>query len=137
MAVHAALSVEEYGNPAELADRLGIPVARIKMILTSLKQMGLAAERGGKWLMLNKDLHLPAGHCMNQVSHRNWRDRACVDVERDRATSVHYTSVFAMSRSDAEKLRAMTLEMIESSRALIKPSPSEVVYCLLYDFFEV
>jgi hypothetical protein len=87
--------------------------------------------------MLNCDIHLPASHFMNSVSHRNWRERANWDVELGKNESLHYTSVFAISRGDAEILRSFILKVIEKSRSIIKPSPSEEVYCMLCDFFEV
>jgi uncharacterized protein (TIGR02147 family) len=137
MTVHVSLCVEKYSTVQGLSERFKIGSDRIRHILESLRAMGLAKEERGKWRMTETEIHLPAGHFMNNISHRNWRDKACLEASEDRAESVHYSSVFSLSRTDAEKLRHMILKFIDQSRETIKASPSEEVFCMLCDFFEV
>lgn len=137
MAIPSALEVGSYSTPEALAKRFGRSQETIEHALRALDRMGLAKARAGIWKANRVDRHLPAKNFMNSVSHRNWRDRALLDIDRQTPDSLHYTSVFSMSRVESEALRTRILEWIEGARELIKPSPSEEVYCMLCDFFEV
>jgi hypothetical protein len=43
----------------------------------------------------------------------------------------------ALSKSDVLKVRALIPHWIEQARGISDPSPSEAVYCLNLDWFEV
>lgn len=137
MAIHAAVGVEKFSDLPSLVSRFGLPRERVLTVLESLQRMGLVEKSGNFWQMTQQNVHLSARNFMNGVSHRNWRDRACADVEKEHSNSLHYTSVFTVSRSDAERIRGQILQMIEASRKSIQDSPSEEVYCMLCDLFEV
>jgi uncharacterized protein (TIGR02147 family) len=137
MAIHAAVEIEKFSDPESIVNRFGLPREKVLEVLESLQRMGLVEKSGNSWRMSKQNVHLSARSFMNGVSHRNWRDRACADVEKERANSLHYTSVFTVSRSDAERIRSQVLQMIEASRKVIQDSPSEEVFCMLCDLFEV
>lgn len=137
LAVHMCLSVESLQSDEAIAKRLGVSTQYIQRILKQLQLYGLAKEKAGRWIAVKKGTHLSSGSFMTEVNHANWRNRAIIDVQRDPSAWVHYTSVFSMSKVDAEVLRTMILEFIERTRKLIRPSPEEEVYCMLMDFFEI
>ena len=74
---------------------------------------------------------------MTETNHANWRRRAVIDISKLDAKSIHYTSVFSMSRSDAEQLRQLILEAIVAWRAMIPPSLEEDAICVNLDFFAI
>ncbi len=137
MATHIALSIDSYQTQQSLAKRLNLTPQKVRDILEQLREFGFASEKYGKWTTTGKSLHLSETSFMNEMSHRNWRQQAMLDVESEKSSSLHYSSVFAMSKSDAQKLRNSILNMIQDSRELIEASPSEELFCFICDFFEV
>ncbi len=136
MAIHRALAVDRYQRPSSLAERFNVSTQSIIKVLEKLKEANLVVEENGIWSSSQVNVHLPETSYMNEVSHRNWRHRALIDIEKENQRAVHYTSIFSMSLEDAERLRAKLLQVIQETRELIEPSPSEEVFCLTCDFFE-
>ena len=74
---------------------------------------------------------------MSQVNHSNWRQRAILDLQKADETGVHYTSVFAVSRADAERMKELIAATTMRQRKMIPASPEEDLYCFLTDFFRI
>ncbi len=137
MAIHMGMFIESLTTPIQLAERFGISVQNVIEVLDKLKEWKIVSEKKGQWSPTAKNIHLPETSYMNGVSHRNWRERAGLDVEKSKSSSIHYTSVFTMSREDAQKLRSEIVDLLEKSRRLASESQSEEVFCFLSDFFQV
>ena len=46
------------------------------------------------------------------------------------------TAPVSLSKEDSEKVRALMLTAFESAMKIVKPSPSEKVFCLNLDWYE-
>ncbi len=137
LAIHMVLGITEYQTEEALVARFGVDRNIIIRALRHLQRYGLAEFSQGKWLPKKRESHLPSDSFMTEVNHGNWRARALLDIQKDPAKWIHYTSVFTMTRKDAEVLRTMVLEFIDNCRRHIHPSKDEEVFCLLTDFFQI
>ncbi len=71
------------------------------------------------------------------LHHNNWRQRALLDAqELGNTKSIHYSSVFTMSRKDFLRLHELSLQFLERGRQIIGPSKEEALYCVACDLFE-
>ena len=48
---------------------------------------------------------------------------------------MHYSSVVALSRKDAEKIKEVMLKSLEDIEVILRPSPEEEIYSVSMDFF--
>lgn len=85
--------------------------------------------RGTEWL------HLEKGSPDLPKHHVNWRLQALRSLDKKFPEDVHYSVVVSLSRSDAEKIRGMSVKFIEEVVALIRESRDEELHCLCLDFF--
>jgi uncharacterized protein (TIGR02147 family) len=136
-AIHIATSVVDLQEPAKIARRFGLNLQLVEEILTTLAQMGLVVKQGEKWKISETDIHLSNRSPMNEVNHSNWRQRAILNIQARHLDSIHYSSVFAISRVDAELIRSQIFEALKKARETIGPSKEEELYCLNCDFFKV
>lgn len=136
-AVHVMVSIPQYNETSEIAARLGLPENIIDQALTKLTKMGFIIRKGNRWSVTKKSIHLPPESFMNAANHINWRQRSIFDIQAGHQESMHYSSVFVMSRKDAELVKTVLLNAIDAARKISIPSPEEEVYCLNSDFFVV
>jgi hypothetical protein len=74
---------------------------------------------------------------MSATNHSNWRYRAIRDLSEGGADSIHFTSVYAISRADAEKMKEIIAAAIVKQKDLAAPSREEEIFCFNCDFFRV
>src|SRR5438270_8428695 len=134
--MHILVSIPEYQTAAAISDRLDLPIELVKYALTQLEFMGLVERNENRWRVGKRDIHLPENSVMNELNHTHWRLRALADVQKRSKDSVHYTSIFAVSRADALRIREMVMELVMKSRQVVLPSPEEELFCMTCDFFE-
>lgn len=134
-AVHVATSVPQYQYPQALAARFSLPIAKINEILIKLEMHNLVRHENGRWIYNTGDSHLSRKSEMVELNHTHWRLRALKDVQVDTGDSLHYTSVVAMTKEDAKKIRELIVQSILGLRAISGPSDSEEVYCINMDLF--
>ncbi len=136
-AVAMALTVPGLRSPEKISQRLGIPQRKVSQVLAFLVRTGLARETGegfapgNSWIHLGDDVELAAR------DHAQWRLKAMQHLESPAPADLHYSSVATLSRADFARVKAVLVDAIEKSRAVIKPSPEETVVSLLVDFFEL
>lgn len=131
------MTIPEFRTPSSIAERLFLNEKFVQSSLVQLEQMGLARVEQGVWQSTQKFLHLQTDSPLLIMQHSNWRNRALLDVQKQAAESVHYTSIFSISKHDILRLKKLVLRFIEESRGLISHSPEEELSCLNVDFFEV
>lgn len=137
-AVHLITSSEDYQEPEAISLRLGIPILRIKKILSKLEAMDLIEKKKGKWVYKNSAAHLPDDSHMTELNHLHWRNRAILDVQKGSGNeSLHYSSTFTMSKKDYVKLKKLLLDTVENSRKLIGSSGTDELYSFNCDLFKV
>lgn len=82
-------------------------------------------------------LHLESSSPQIPRHHQNWRLQAFNRYENPSAENVSYTAPVTLSAEDARRVRENTLKFISDNVNIIKDSPSEKLYCLCIDWFEV
>ena len=82
-------------------------------------------------------VHLESGSPQIPRHHQNWRLQAFRHYENPKAEDAFYTAPVTLSESDVHKVRENILKLIADSVSTIKDSPSEKLYCLCLDWFEI
>jgi uncharacterized protein (TIGR02147 family) len=136
-AIHVLLSLPRLRTREALAEHLNLPLTKITELLEFLVASGLAARERGEYRVGTRLIHLDRESPVIPRHHSNWRFRAIQSLDSSPRESLHYSSVMAISRADAEKLQAMIREFIASTKPLIRESKEEVAQALLIDLFAV
>lgn len=136
-AVHVIVSIPRFQTAEAIAERLGLPLARVHATLEALERHGFTQRKGRKWTLGTGDVHIPKRSLLNSVNHANWRTQAVARSQDPEGKGVHYTSVASMSVKDFEAIKAEILALIDRSRKTIAASPEEELVCMTCDFFPV
>lgn len=136
-AIHVALSMPALQTKEAIAKRLGLQLSTVNEALEFLVSKGLAIRREDRFLDGQVKIHLEEESPMRTKSHLNWRFQALRAIENPKAHDLHYSSVFTISESDYERIRAGLVAEIESCVKTIKASPGERVCALGIDLFEI
>ncbi len=94
-------------------------------------------KNDGLWQYHQGATHLTSDSIMTEANHTHWRQKAIQEIQFDNDFSLHYTSVFSLSRADTTLLREFLLKSIAEARKISDPSECEQAFCLNLDFFEV
>lgn len=91
--------------------------------------------------MMLADLHMHSTFSDGKLAsrhHGNWRVKA---MERHPIFSPHdelvYTAPMTLSVTDASRIRELLADLVQKTDQIVGPSPSEKLYCLNIDWFEV
>lgn len=139
-AVHMIVSIAGYQTESAISERLSLPVSVVSECLNSLELMGLVGKREdtkSAWIIKQWALHNPKDHPVSWLHHANWRHRALMDLQLGESDSIHYTSLYTLSKSDLIKLTGMTSRFIQNTRELIGPSNEEQLVSFSIDLFQV
>lgn len=134
-AIHVATSVPEYQTAEALAERFALPLVKVREVLEKLQSIGFVALEHSRWKYKTGAAHLAREAVMTELNHTHWRHRAVRDIQIDTGESLHYTSVVAMTKADALKMREVLIQTIAKTRTISDPSECEEVYCFDMDFF--
>lgn len=131
-------AVPGFRRRTELARRLSIEPNYADEVITFLLRTGLCVEKTGELLPGPQMTHLPADSPIVSRHHGNWRVKA---MERhpqlNRTRELAYTAPMTLSEADALKVRAMLADLVQRTDEVVGPSPSEKLYCMCLDWFEV
>jgi uncharacterized protein (TIGR02147 family) len=137
-AVHLLLTIPQYQEPRSIAKRLHLPLRRVSEILGFLGSVGLAEQKGGKYLPGQKQLYLEKTSPLISKHHTNWRMKAIQSFENGASEDqLHFSSVFTLTLDVAEKIRHILVKTIEETVHLVKQAPEEELVAMNVDFFEL
>jgi uncharacterized protein (TIGR02147 family) len=136
-AIHMLTFIPQDRTLPAIAQRLQLPAAVVERCLARLESEGLVARKGTEWVSSGDNVHLPTDSPFNEINHSHWRLKALADVQKKDPASIHYSSVFTVSRKDLDRLRELVISQLMQSRQLIVESPSEELCCLSVDLFRV
>jgi hypothetical protein len=134
-AIHVQLAVPPFQTRESIARALQIPVSRVAEILEFLVSRKLAQQTGDQFSVGEFHLHLGNDSSMIAKHHTNWRLKAMQALEQHRKNDLHYSSVIAISKTDAKRLKAFFADSLTDARQIIAPSKEEELYCISLDFF--
>lgn len=133
-AIHTLTSIKEFQTAQAIARKAQLSEIETLNILKDLAETGLVHFQNGKWIHSGKNIHIPTGSSHNAQNHINWRLKA-VDSVNDK-NSIHYTTLFSLSKKDWEVLREQLLGYIDKQRDFIHASGSDEMYCFCCDLYQ-
>ncbi len=140
-AIHILLTIPEYQTSFLIAQRLRLPEDYVIWILEKLFEFQLIQKEFSKnkitWKFKSGDIHISKNSPLLSVYHQHWRLKAIEDSCSPFSDSIHFTSVYSLSRNDYEKIKIQLLKLIENLQQQITVSPSEEIATLTLDFFKV
>lgn len=138
VAIQTLTSIKKYQTIDALAEHLGLTRTKVGEVVAFLVETGLCIETaGGKISHGKTSIHVDSKSPFVNSHRRNWRDKAREKFTAPDEDDVFYSSVVALSESDAEKFRKSLLQLIQSfSKEIVAPSPEETARCLNIDWFK-
>ena len=134
-AVHILTACADTQRADQIAARLHLPLSEVTHVLQWLIEHGFVKREADRFVHSGKNVHLPTASIHNRVNHLNWRLKG-LESTSDKQ-SIHYTSAFAISAADRDKLKQKLLAYIEEQRRDIGSSGSETPFVFCCDLFEV
>ena len=136
-AVYMLLLNPKFHSSKAMADRLGAENGAIDRAVEQLIAIGLVERTKAGLRATKKDLNVSDSSPLSAINHTNWRMRAISSIQNRHPDALHYSSVFTVSRADADELQKNLRELILKSRKVILASASEELFCFNMDFFEL
>lgn len=132
-AIHILSSNNDYQTPESIAQKLNLKISKVKKCLDDLRKHNLVSFDGKKYKHNGQNLHLAIDSPLVLQNHLNWRVEAVKDS--DNKDSLHYTSVFTVSKSHIKDIKKNILKLIENKRKLVTESGTEELCVFCCDFF--
>jgi uncharacterized protein (TIGR02147 family) len=136
-AIRQLTAISGFDSPESIANYLKLPIRRIREALQFLLESGLCIEEKGKVKIGPQSTHLESSSPWVRTHHTNWRLKAVENLPADQGLKLHYTCPMTLSARDAAKIRSVLVKMLEELDPIIEPSPSEELFCLNIDWFNV
>jgi len=137
-AVKSLTAIEQFGQAREMAKHLGIDIRYVHRVLEFLLKTGLCVEKNGRLHPGTQMTHLEADSPLVARHHGNWRIKA---MERHPVLApeeeLSYTAPMTLSKSDIARVRTLIADLVQKTDEIVGPSPSEKLFCLNIDWFEV
>ncbi len=120
-----------------LSEKFGIPLARMNKIVFFLQQAGLCQLVNDKLKIGHMNLHLRNESDYILQHHSHWRVKALNHLHAiNHKNEVFYTCPMGIAQDDFPKIRSLIIESIEKILKIARPSKSEQLGCLIFDFFQ-
>ncbi len=138
LAIWSLTAIPGFDHLDILSERLHIPKKKAREAIDFLLKHSLVIEdESGKLKIGPTLIHLEASSSQVIRHHQNWRLQAFRKYEEARTQDTFYTAPVTLSEKDAALLKEKILKFISQTVNHIKDSPSEKLYCLCVDWFEV
>jgi uncharacterized protein (TIGR02147 family) len=136
-AIHIMLAVPEFNSAYKISQRLNLPEEMVADVVHFLEEIGLVEVKNGKYEFTKMRIHLDRNSEFVQRHHINWRSQALQSAEKNMKDDLHFSTVFAVTRDDFERVKEVFVTAIENARGIIKPSDSKEVYAITLDAFKL
>lgn len=136
-AIHILITIPSYNSLEKICQRLSLSKEEAMNVLTGLASMGLIFQRGQKWFITEKHIHLPKESPFNSINHMNWRQKSIQNSMFRSDDSLHYTGIHSLSLKDYDSIKAIFYNSIDLSHDIIKPSKEEELIYIGIDLFKV
>jgi plasmid maintenance system antidote protein VapI len=137
LAIWSLVAIQGFQTAEPIAARLSLPREIVQNAVEKLIKHGLLVVIHGVLAIGPALLHLEASSPHISRHHQNWRLQAFRRYENPPAKDLFYTAPITLSEQTAEKIRQNILKMIGDMTTAVKDSPSEKLYCLCLDWFEL
>lgn len=136
-AVRQLVAIKGYQTVDDIAGYFGFSRRRTKEIIDFLLRGQLCIDDKGALRVGPATTHVESSSPWVRLHHMNWREKSIDSLNRDGHAKLHYTAPMTLSKKDAEAVREMIAKLLESVDSVVEPSPSEGLFCLNIDWFEV
>lgn len=137
LAIWSLTAIKGFDNAEVISERLGLSKKKTREAIEFLLKHSLIVEDESKLHVGPTLIHLDADSPLISRHHQNWRLSAFRKYEEPKSNDAFYSAPITLSESDVKKIREKILQFISESVSLIKDSPSEKLYCLCIDWFEI
>ena len=134
-AIHVLVSISSFQTKESISKRLNLNIDTTAQALKFLLEKGLIIENSGKYSIGQSRIHLDRKSPLISKHHTNWKIEAIKSLDKHNLSDMHYSSVVALSRKDAEKIKEVMLKSLEDIEVILRPSPEEEIYSVSMDFF--
>lgn len=135
IAIHIGLAVPGLNTPQSLAHVFQLPVERVESILKFLVDIGMVEYSSDGYRAIKGHLHLGQDSPFLRAHHTNWRLEVLKRLKAHSSETLHYSTVYSLSRSAYAQLKENLLSVIKENLEVVKPSSEEIVVCQLIDLF--
>jgi hypothetical protein len=135
--VHMLVSLENYKNPENILQKVGLDRKHINKVLDFLLKEGLININEGKLEIGATRIHLPASSPLIKAHHQNFRQMAIAYLDQDNELDLHYSSILTLGKEDCLQIKNLILKLIKDKEQILLPSPNEEIICLNLDFFQL
>lgn len=136
-ALHVITSIPEYQTIDAIAERLTLPSDFVHESLKKLETLGLVCKENNRWIATQRNIHLPKDSPLIGMHHTNWHIQASLSAHQRIEESIHYASLYALSKRDFETIKRLILDIIDQSRNLVELSSQEEIVCFNCDYFKL
>ncbi len=136
-AIRQSVALPNINSIELIAKYLDLPIDKVNRHLDFLLQTGLCKLIGNKITVGPSSTHIESSSNWVNVHHTNWRNRAIQSLNSTDSCDLHYTSPVTLSAADCDLIKERLIQLIEDVRATVGPSPSEKMFCLNLDWFQV
>lgn len=137
-AVRNISAIESYRLPSKMGQKLSLEPELLNQLLHFLISTGLCVQDEHGIRPGPQMTHLKATFPLVARHHGNWRIKAMERHPRLRLEEeLAYTAPMTLSAKDAAKIRALLADVVQRTDEIVAPSPSEKLYCMCIDWFEV
>jgi uncharacterized protein (TIGR02147 family) len=130
------IAVPQITSACTLATHLKVDEAQVRRALQFLIEHGLCKDEGGRLVYGPASTHVDADSPFVNKHHQNWRIKALQTMESKNPSHLFFTAPMSLSAQARDEIRANILQFIQSTMAIVGPSPSEKVACLNIDWFD-
>jgi hypothetical protein len=118
-----------------LTNKLHISRDTVSQVVAFLRSAGLLEETNGRLYASSRRVHLNDDSLMIANHHTSWNLKAAASHATSDPLDLHYSGPIALSRPNAQKVRAMLLEFIRELDPILAEPEEEAVYALSVDLF--
>jgi uncharacterized protein (TIGR02147 family) len=138
LAIWSLTAINGFNDLNSICERLKINKRKAKdAIEFMIKNSIIIEDNKGRLTVGPSLLHLESSSSQIARHHQNWRLQAFRKYEELSENNLFYTAPVTLSEKDAQEMNKKILKFISESVSLIKDSPSEKLYAICLDWFEV
>lgn len=137
-AIHMVVSIPSFQTLQSISSYLRLPEELVREVLEFLMQNGLIFYENKRYQVGPVQIHLGKDSTNLQKHLTNWKTRSLQNIDGVHSKNdIQYAVTYSLSKKDALVLKERILKLIDENLKTIAPSPEEVLYCNIIDFFEL
>lgn len=136
-AIRMLTSIEGCDSLESISQYFGLPKKMVNDVLQFLELTKLIIKEKNNYKIGPLSTHVAADSPWVKLHHSNWRNKAIELMSYPEPKKLHYTSPMTLSPTDAEKIRAQLVQLIDGVGKIVDDSPAKQLMCLNIDWFSI